>query len=161
MLSAITFAVEDAEALEPELRPLLPSHMAEFEVYEWPLEPSPDFETYRMLSQSGRLVAFTARVRDQLVGYWLGVRFSDPHHTIAGRRAEVMMSQAHHIVPEWRAKVAPGFFRYIERGARERGIDLLAQRVRPGERSEGFMGAIGYKRAELVMAKQLSMTTGV
>lgn len=155
MLDGVAYAVETIESLIPEVSAMLPARMAEYEVYGPPLEAAPNYDTYLKLAGVGMMIGVSIRDRGELIGYWLGMKFPDPHHVMAGRRVMVFMSQAFHVLPEWRAKIAPSFFRYLEGVCRERGGDLLAQRIRPLERSEGYLEAKGYQLSEVVYVKRL------
>jgi hypothetical protein len=151
----ISFRIESALEIEPELRLLIPSHMEEFERYGPPFEPAPNFEAYRKIAQAGALLCVTARDGDRLVGYWLGLMFADVHHKLYGKPAMIAMAQAHYILSDYRPHIAKSFFSNVEVAARRSGASLVVQRIRPEGRSGDFLEAIGYKLTELVYAKSL------
>lgn len=151
----LTYTIENFGGLEAELRIILPERQAEFEIYGPPMESVADFETYHALAKAGILVTIAMRNDNKLIGYWLGIKFPDPHHLIDGRKVMVLMSQVCHILPEWRPKVARGLDAFLDRLAREIGIDLVAQRIRPLERARQFYEARGYRLSELVLVKRL------
>lgn len=151
----ITYAVEGARVVD-EIVALLPAHQREFEVYEPPIEGTPDVEQYRSMIRAGSVIVCTARNGDELIGYWLGLPFDDLHHSLRGERVKMMVSANFYITPYWRPRIARRFFRFIESIATERGISIVGQRVRPGDgRSAKFLEGIGYKVTEIALAKQI------
>ena len=153
----IEFAIERASEIEGEIRDLLPEHLGEFDIYEPPFEPVIDFPMYRAIDHAGRLLTVTARDDGVLVGYWLGLKFNDPHHHVRGHTAPVIMGQVFHIRASYRAKIAKQMFQFMESVAERGGAVAIAQRVRPkgGPRSGAFLEAIGYIAAEAVFVKPL------
>lgn len=151
----LTYAVENPLAIEGELRPLLPLHMDEFNIYGEPFENAPNFEAYRKLASIGLLSAITVRDDDRLVGYGLVVLFPDLHHEINGQPVMAMTSSAFHILPEYRAKCAKRFFDEIEKFAVERGASVVGHRVRPNNKASAFLSAIGYHVGEVLLVKPI------
>jgi hypothetical protein len=147
----IQYAIENALELEPELRPLLPAHMAEFDIYEAPFQSAPDFEIYRRLAISGLMFAVTARSDSELIGYALMALAPDAHHKMNGRPVLTASSLAFYIAPDYRARTAKSFFRAIEMAASSYGASLLGIRARPGRAD--FLELIGYRLAECVYTK--------
>lgn len=159
-MTDIAYATEDPLSLEPELVPLLPAHMAEFDVYGPPFVSAPNLELYRKLAAAGFLFAVTARHDDDLIAYALLSLAPDPHHTIGGKPVLLASTLAWHILPDWRPRVARGFFRAIEIASEQRGAALLGIRARPGERVSEFLEAVKFVEAERIMVKPIGVAAG-
>lgn len=113
---------ESLIAIKDEIQPLIENHWSEIALNQDNIKLNPDWNMYGKLESLGMIKTYTARVDDELVGYFIlvvtkGLHYAD--HTFAA-------TDVIYISPEYRkGRAGYGLIKFAEQELKKDGVSVL------------------------------------
>lgn len=151
-MSDVIYAVEPlAECLE-EMKPILRQHYEEVAMYKDKIELNPDYTKYLAMSDLGILHVVTARLKGELIGYFISVLSPHIHysdHTYA-------VNDILFIKEEYRySGVGVTMFKYAEKQLKELGVSVITIHMKTALPFDALCQGLGYDYAERQYTKYI------
>lgn len=138
----LTYRREAFEAVIDELEPMLEEHFKEVGYHNGPTEVAVDDRTYTSLDDAGRMMMFTVRDDEDLVGY-LSVVFITPTHHCNDIFACV---DAFYVKKEYRrSSIGLKLFKKAEAAARNKGVKYMTAMSNINAPIENFLSGMGFE----------------
>jgi len=140
-----------------ELEALLRAHYEEIALYRDRVSLEPDWETYELLEERGRLVCLTGRDDGVLIGYAAFFVFPHPHY-----RSHIVATNDVIFVRRDQRKGSTAGLRLIresERVLAEVGAHRVVWHVKPKNDWSAILERLGYHQEEIMMGKLLGAQT--
>ena len=149
---AVTAHVEPWQAVQPELRPRLPTHYAELSMHQGRHALDPQWDAYARRDADGSLLFVALRRDGRLIGYFIGFVQWGLHY----RTCLTLLPDIFFIVPDERGGLgALRLFRAVEREARRRGVALWMVGEKRHKPAGRLFRAMGFEPAETLWWKWL------
>lgn len=145
------FARESARTVIPDIAALMRRHWTEVGHYEdMPIDP--DFERYQQLESVGVLRVYTARARQELVGYATYLVALGLHYrtVMMGQEATV------YLAPEYRKGLTGmRFMKFIDSELIADGVTHLSKHVKQRRDHGKLLERMGYQLQDTIYTKKL------
>lgn len=147
-----------SDALRAEFQPLLWLHWREIANYQDTIPLAPNFDLYARADAAGRLLALTARMGNDLVGYSIMMLLHPPHYSTTF----VAMNDVIWVAPDHRkGRVGLSLIRESERCCKARGCIKISWHVKE-KNADGsdnplapVLRKLGYEGEELTLGRLL------
>jgi hypothetical protein len=146
----ISYSEESFENLWPLMQDHILAHWHEVGAFP-EHEVDPDIDRAISLQNHGAMACFAAKDGKKLVGYVVDLIQFHPHY----KTVKMAICDLHYIDPDYRAKCARGFTKFVEKVEREMGVYARVTRSKRANRAGDFFKAMGYNEAEVAWMKRL------
>jgi Acetyltransferase (GNAT) family len=126
--SAVTFQIENVDAVKKDGLPLLDAHYEEIAQFKDVQKLDPDWDVYYRIEGQGKLWVMTARLDGAMIGYIVMMLTNDMHYRKLMRATE----DIHFILPEHRKGILG--YRMLaktKQAMREKGAHTITFRTKP------------------------------
>lgn len=146
----VEFELAPYSVLKEEIRPLIVDHWQEIALDKETVKLDPDWDEYDRLATAGQLHLLTARVNNELVGYYVGIVKPHLHY----KNSLTAFNDVLYIKPEHRqGMVGIRLFKEIERTLKERGVQKTYMNTKAHHDFGVIMERLGYKKTETIYTK--------
>jgi L-amino acid N-acyltransferase YncA len=150
----ISAQVETYADVIEHLAPVLPVHWEELALNKDAVPLDPDYEAYRTLEATGRLVIVTLREAGRIIGYFIGVCAPHLHY----RTCLTLTMDIFYLHPAHRdgsPRAALTLFAEVEREARRRGVQRWVVGCKLHRNASALFRRLGFTPIETFHSKWL------
>lgn len=149
----ITIQRETVDQCVGDIPPLLQAHWEEVALYRDEVPLSPQFDRYRAIEKTGRLVVITARYEGALIGYSVFIINQHLHYSTC----RVASNDVLFLVKDYRKGSDAGrrLIRASEVLLSSMGVQRMTWHIKPKNDWSPILVRMGYEREEIIMGKLL------
>ncbi len=148
----VTFQEESFNDVIDDIKPLLENHWQEIALDKDKIALNPDYAQYENMYKAGVLKVFTARLDDELVGYFVVMLHKSPHysdHILA-------LNDIIYLKPEYRKTgVGKRLISFAEQILHQEGVSVLYINTKVHQPFDLLMESLNYTLAERVYSKYI------
>ena len=148
----VKFAQEFLISCRDEAQVLIQQHWQEIAMHKSKIKLNPNWAAYEALEASGQLSIFTARLKGELVGYFVTINTPNPHykdHVFAANDVLYLSPIAR------RGWAGLGLIKFAERCLRDDGVSVMAINTKVHRPFDAVLKRLGFEQAERVYTKFL------
>ncbi len=148
----VKYQQEFLETVKADALPLLERHWEEIALNKDKIKLDPDWEAYETLELNGNLAIFTARVDEELVGYFVVIVGSNIHYksTIFAENDLI------YIAPEYRkGRIGANLIKFAQRYLKNDGVSVLNINTKTHKPFGKLLTYLGFNKIEEVYSKYL------
>ena len=148
----IKYQQEFLDTCEKDCQELIRLHWEEIAVNKDKIKLNPDWETYRTLENSDKLKIFTARVKEELVGYFVVITGSNLHY----KDHVFAVNDILYLKKEYRkGRTGIKLIKFAEEYLRDDGVSVLNINTKVHKPFDVLMEHMGFGLIERVYSKYI------
>lgn len=148
----IKYQQEFLDTCEKDCQELIRLHWEEIAVNKDKIKLNPDWDTYRTLENSDKLKIFTARVKEELVGYFVVITGSNLHY----KDHVFAVNDILYLKKEYRkGRTGIKLIKFAEEYLRDDGVSVLNINTKVHKPFDVLMEHMGFGLIERVYSKYI------
>ena len=148
----IKYQQEFLDTCEKDCQELIRLHWEEIAVNKDKIKLNPDWDTYRTLENSDKLKIFTARVKEELVGYFVVITGSNLHY----KDHVFAVNDILYLKKEYRkGRTGIKLIKFAEKYLRDDGVSVLNINTKVHKPFDVLMEHMGFGLIERVYSKYI------
>jgi GNAT superfamily N-acetyltransferase len=148
----IKYQQEFLDTCEKDCQELIRLHWEEIAVNKDKIKLNPDWDTYRTLENSDKLKIFTARVKEELVGYFVVITGSNLHY----KDHVFAVNDILYLKKEYRkGRTGIKLIKFAEKYLRDDGVSVLNINTKVHKPFDVLMEHMGFGLVERVYSKYI------
>jgi GNAT superfamily N-acetyltransferase len=148
----IKYQQEFLDTCEKDCQELIRLHWEEIAVNKDKIKLNPDWDTYHTLENSGKLRIFTARVKEELVGYFVVITGSNLHY----KDHVFAVNDILYLKKEYRkGRTGIKLIKFAEKYLRDDGVSVLNINTKVHKPFDVLMEHMGFGLIERVYSKYI------